>query len=359
MEKFEFEAVLVLAPLLGGSLLGCASDDGTQGGDPAVSGTATATATVGGASVATANGSGSSGSSSATSAASATTAASTASATVGGASAGAGSTTGMMGMTGTEGMGGMGGTGTESATGGGGSGGSGGASSTGAALTPEDLVGALDGYLYRGECNGGTASFECPLSGCTGNVFNEQVAFGVAGDAATVYDVTLHVYGVVELRSDYAGGARRQGSATNASSAKDFWYEGGAYTPGAGYNVYGLRVTPAVEGVGNAEADGNNYFLNARDASGEAHEVWELNFEATFPVVGGGSVEFTAYDPNCLQIMNNAETARPSGDGPEGSIVVPDVDSAEPPPGAFEQPLSTGGRTGQWVFIDVLEVKAR
>ena len=97
--------------------------------------------------------------------------------------------------------------------------------------------------------------------------------FTAAGEAGTIYDVTVHVYGVVELRSDYAGGERRQGASTNANSNKDFWYAGGAYTPGAGYNVYGLRVTPAVEGVENVDADGNNYFLNARDSSGEGHEV--------------------------------------------------------------------------------------
>ena len=105
---------------------------------------------------------------------------------------------------------------------------------------------------------------------------------------------------------------RRQANASNADSNDDFWYAGGSYTPGAGYNVYGLRVTPAVDGIDAADGGGNNYFLNARDASGEAHEVWKLDFEASFPVLGSGNVTFTAYDPNCLQIMNNAETARPA-----------------------------------------------
>jgi len=220
-------------------------------------------------------------------------------------------------------------------------------------------LGDLDGYLYTGECDGGTASFECPLSGCMGNVLNEQVMFTAAGDASTTYDVTLHVYGVVELRSDYSGGSRRQGNQSNADGNKDFWYEGGSYTPGDGYNVYGLRVTPAVDGVANADSGGNNYFLNARDSTGEGHEVWELNFEATFPVAGGGTVEFTAYDPNCLQIMNNEETARPSGNGPGGAIVIDDVNNADPAPSDFMQPLSTAGRNGQWVFIDIIDVAER
>ena len=57
--------------------------------------------------------------------------------------------------------------------------------------------------------------------------------------------------------------------------------------------------------------------------------------------------------------MNNQETARPSGDGPGGSIVIDDVNSADPAPSGFVQPLSTDGRNGQWVFIDVLDVTAR
>jgi hypothetical protein len=119
-----------------------------------------------------------------------------------------------------------------------------------------------------------------------------------------------------------------------------------------------LRVTPAVDGVANPASGGNNYFLNARDGSNETHEVWEINTEAVVPVKGGGSIEFTAYDPNCLQIMNNAETARPSGSGPNGAIIV-DLHQATPAPAGFTQPLSTNGRNGQWVYVDVVAVAAK
>lgn len=225
-------------------------------------------------------------------------------------------------------------------------------------LSPEQLVPGLDGYLYTGECAGGTASFECPMAGCSGNVFTKHAKFAVGGVATETYSVTLHIYGVVELRADYKGGQRRQATSSNASSRRDFWYSGGAYTAGAGYNVYQLRVTPAVDGIASPAAGGNNYFLNARDGSNEAHEVWEINTEAVVPVKGGGSIEFTAYDPNCLQIMNNAETARPTGSGPSGSIVV-DLHEAKPAPVGFTQPLSTNGRNGQWVYLDVVAVSAK
>ena len=74
------------------------------------------------------------------------------------------------------------------------SGGTVGAAGTGS-LMPSDFAGGLDGYLFTGECNGGSASFECPMSGCSSNVFNEQVEFNVGGDPLVVYDVTLPVYG--------------------------------------------------------------------------------------------------------------------------------------------------------------------
>lgn len=224
-------------------------------------------------------------------------------------------------------------------------------------LDPGAFAGDLDGHLYLGACNGGSASFECPLNGCTNGEFRLTKAFTLEGSPESTYEVALHVYGVVELRSDYKGGSRRKGTTANAQSEKDFWYEGGSYTPGAGYNVYGIRVTPAVEGVGGATDGGNNYFLNARDTSGEGHEVWELNYAASFVARGGSTVEFTAYDPNCLQIMNNRETAKPSaGSGPDGALMVSDVDSAEPPPSDFVQPLATNGRSGQWLYVDVTGV---
>lgn len=230
----------------------------------------------------------------------------------------------------------------------------------GETLAPSVFAAGLDGFLYRGSCNGGSASFECPLSGCSNGEFRLSKSFTLGGSPDSNYEVALHVYGVTELRSDYEGGTRRQASASNAQSEHDFWYEGGSYTPGAGYNVYGLRVTPAVTSVADAVDGGNNYFLNARDNSAEGHEVWELNYTAKLVARGGSTVEFTAYDPNCLQIMNNRETAKPSaGSGTNGAIVVSGLDQAEPPPDDFEQPLSTNNRNGQWVFIDVTGVTVR
>lgn len=214
----------------------------------------------------------------------------------------------------------------------------------------------MEGLLYKGECASSEAADECHPGGCVNNELEQKTTVTLQGDQDVVYELMLHVYGVVELRKGYTGGARRQGTTSNAQSNKDFWYEGGAFQAG-NYNVYSLRVTPAVEGVPNAADDGNNYFLNARDESNEGHEVWALDYTATVRAKGGSQLEFRAYDSNCTQIQNVGSAARPSqGTGPGGALVV-DLGNADPAPDGFSQPLQTDGRNGQWIYIDVVGVE--
>lgn len=213
----------------------------------------------------------------------------------------------------------------------------------------------MDGLLYKGDCATSKAADECYPAGCINDVFEQKSTVTLGGDPRVTYELKIHVYGVVELRKGYGGGTRRQGTTGNAQSAKDFWYEGGSFQPG-NYNVYALRVTPAVAGVPNAADDGNNYFLNARDESNEGHEVWELNYTASVMARGGSELEFRAYDQNCTQIQNVGSSARPSrGSGPNGELIV-EVGAAAPSPVDFEQPLHGSGGNGQWVYIDVLSV---
>jgi hypothetical protein len=229
--------------------------------------------------------------------------------------------------------------------------------------TVSEFAGDLDGFLYRGPCNGSGAADECITTGCMGGMPDQggkvdlKTEFTLGGDPDTTYEIELHVYGVVELHKEYSGGVRRKGNASNTESMKDFWYEGGSAADG--YNVYALRVTPAVDGVENAATGGNNYFLNARDGSGNGHEVWELNYDATILANGGSKVEFRAYDPNCIQIQNVGMSARPmAGTGPGGALMI-DLGEADPaPPGDFAQPLTAGDGNGQWIYVDVTSVTA-
>lgn len=230
-------------------------------------------------------------------------------------------------------------------------------------LEPADVVGGLDGFLYKGDCaTGNSPSYECNIAACNGSsTIDKKTDFTVMGEEGAIYDLTIQVYGVVELRAGFNGGMRRQ-TGNNQQSMGDFLYEGGSYDPSSHYNAYGVRVEPAVAGVAQADKGGNNYFLNARDGTGENHEIFKVDFEMTVPAATGSKVSFFIFDSNCIQIRNNSETVRPqnSGTGTNGALVVDEVNSADPAPQGFTQPLSTNdGKEGQWLFFDVTKVEKR
>jgi hypothetical protein len=242
----------------------------------------------------------------------------------------------------------------------GGSGGSGG--SAGPSIA--DVVGKLDGFLFAAPCGDGGTGYDClnsaavPAPQNSPSCQNQQpkttsMDFAIGGEAGKIYDVTVHVYGVVESKN-YQGGTRRDGNNMNASSTGgDFWYEGGT-APNSTYNTYEFHVTPKVDGAKN------DYFLNSRNGSGEGHESWALNYTATFPVTGGGKLNFTVFDSNCRQIMNCGPGTGSSNCAAPRQL---DLSATDPkPPGSFTQPFVGGapnGATGQWVFLDVTAVVAR
>jgi len=264
---------------------------------------------------------------------------------------GSGGTAGTGGSSGTAGTGGSGGTaGTGGSGGTAGTGGSGGTGGGGPSI--DELVGDFEGYLFTAPCADPGTGFDCTNNGCTDNQKDTIVDFPIAGDAATIYDVTIHVWGIVEAKN-YDGGTRRAGDLMDASSTGgDFWYEGGTI-PFSSYNTYELHVTPAVDGAAN------DYFLNARNGSGEDHESWALNYTATFPVQGGGTIKFRVYDSNCRQIKNCGPGAGSSTCAAPRTV---NISEADPQPADFTQPYvgsAPGGATGQWVLIDVTSVEPR
>ena len=113
-------------------------------------------------------------------------------------------------------------------------------------------------------------------------------------------------------------------------------------------------MTPKVDGAPN------DYFLNARNGTGEGHESWGLNSTATFPVTGGGQLNFKIFDSNCRQIMNSGPGTGSSTCAAPRTI---DIGAADPKPANFTQPYvggAPGGKaTGQWVLIDVTAVVAK
>jgi hypothetical protein len=217
-------------------------------------------------------------------------------------------------------------------------------------LTPAEVGGALDGFMHQAPCNSADFGHDCTLPGCMGGQKITETPLQLGGDPDTIYDVTVHVYGVVEPRR-YDGGVRRAGANFDPNGL-DFWHAGGTVPGGSTYNSYELHVNPRVEGAPN------DYFLNSR-TGGDQTFVIRLDYEATFPVQGGGTVQFRSTDSNCRQITNCAtQECGPVGPKP---VVLASVMNADPAPAGFMQPYQTGANIGrgQWVYIDVTNVVAR
>lgn len=220
-----------------------------------------------------------------------------------------------------------------------------------APLTPGQIGGDLEGFLHLAPCNSADFGHDCTLAGCQGGQKVTEVPLQLGGDPGTIYDVRVHVYGVVEPRR-YDGGERRAGANFDPNGV-DFWHEGGTVPGGSTYNSYELHVSPDVPG------EPNDYFLNSR-TGGDQTFVIRLDYEATIAVPGGGTIQFRSTDSNCRQITNCAtQECGPVGPKP---VVVQSVMSADPPPpAAFTQPYQTGANIGrgQWVYIDVIDAVAR
>jgi hypothetical protein len=313
----------------------------------------------------------------------------------GGTGAAAGTTTTTSGGTGGTGnatsMGGtsaagsstIAGTGGAVETGGTSSGGSAGASggasggspggSGGSAPVDTTLVGSWDGALIEFPCGSTGSGYDCqqPASANCKN-FNAQSnpvvstippangtpsSWTMGGTAGTVYSVTFHVRGVVEVNS-YVGGTRDAGTTSIQTTPRDLFQAGGTPQDNTGpsfdYNTYELDVTPAVSGAPNA------YYLNSvteaqnphASSSPTTHLTFDIDYSATIKVPGGGKVTLKVTDSNCTQVQNCGAAAGNTCQAPRTVSLA----GSTPPAPSFAQPLSTGKYYGQWVFFDITSV---
>jgi hypothetical protein len=215
-------------------------------------------------------------------------------------------------------------------------------------LTPSQIGGDLEGFLHLAPCESQDFGHDCTLPGCQGGSKTLERTLQLGGEPGTVYDVTIHVYGVVEPRA-YQGGTRRAGPNFDVNG-RDMWHVGGTIPANPGtYNSYEFHVEPPVPGAANV------YYLNSR-TGGDQQIVIRLDYEATFPVQGGGTIRFRSFDLNCRQITNCATNE--CGPLTPKPLTMEAVANADPPPAAsFTQPYQTGANIGrgQWVYVDVVD----
>lgn len=296
------------------------------------------------------------------------------SAGTGGASAGttAGGASGAGGSAASAGAGGAsGGTGGETSTGG--SGGNSGGSGGGAPVVDTTLVGAWDGALVEYACGNTGSGYDCQqptIAQCTSVIGSDNppsvlkpsngaaTSWTIGGTAGTVYAVTVHVRGVVEVNS-YHGGTRDQGD-TSILKNGDLFQQGGTPQvngdPSYDYNTYELDVTPKVDGAANT------YFLNSvtdaenphANSSPTTHLTFPIDYTKTIKVQGGGTVKLTVTDSNCTEVQNCGPTSGNTCASPRSVSLAGSMPAA---PASFVQPYQQpAGKYGQWVHFDITNV---
>jgi len=308
----------------------------------------------------------------------------TAGAAVGGASAGSSATAGASGSsTSTAGAGGS-----VTSAGAGGStttAGAGGAAAGGGAAVDTTLTGAFDGALLQFPCGGGNPNYDCSEPSPCANASASQDAQAIkpaggpatswtmGGTTGTMYDVKVHIQGVVEP-SWYHDGTRSAGtSSVDVAStvagakpyAKDLFQTGGTRLMfstdngnGFDYNSYELDVTPA--GGGKASV----YFLNSviptenpHTSSKTQHLSFEIDEMPTLKIPGGATISLTMRDSNCT-LVQNCGTSNNNMCG-NGARSVPFTGSQPAPPSSWtgKTTSGTGGNlNGQFVHFDVISV---
>ena len=292
---------------------------------------------------------------------------------------GTGGATANGGATGAGGMTGAGGaataaggrTGTGGSTGAGGSAvGTGGATAAGGStgeININDIVPGLDGFYWEATPSGNTAlsgtnyPFGPAAGGCprarpgTRPVTSTTRCCAVKGTTGQKYTININVRGVAGTRC-YTGGTPASTATPNPSGPNNTWYVGGKQFNDSIWNTYEIHVAPAVPNAANV------YFANSfPNVSNwcQKEASYEVRYNASFPVLGGGNITFTIHDTNCRTLANcGAAEAQATCNTATARTI--DMSGVSPAPTNFGQPrtVSLGGTTYdvQWLWIDVTSV---
>jgi hypothetical protein len=303
----------------------------------------------------------------------------------------AGSGTGTGGRGGTTGTGGTAGSGTGTGGRGGttGTGGSGTGGGGGCGLTPDCIVGTapngLDGYYWEMTPSGSTAlsgtnyPFNAPnTSACpsgaswdTAGYIKTNPVINVKGTTGQKYTIHINVRGVSGTRC-YEQGTPLSTTQWVDNGANNGWYAGGKQYNDSIWNTAEIRVAPKVAGqpMQTLNSGYDIYFANASpnsnpSAAGTAQwwcqreATYEMGYDATFPVMGGGTITLVIHDSNCRTLGNCGPTLSQQTCDTSASRTI-SMSGVSPAPTNFTQPrtFTLSGTTYevQWLWIDVTSV---
>lgn len=221
-----------------------------------------------------------------------------------------------------------------------------GAGSGGAPPDLRSVAAVLDGYVMKQPCVSQSGTRACrthPAGACPVNQdpllvgarpTDDTLSFG--GMSGTLYDVTLHVQGIVESKV-YRGGADASELVTDG-----FLKAGTVDNQRNQASAFGLQVTSPI----------GFYFFNSLGRESMRHSVFAVDFEATIGIMGGTPLQAFVADPNCEALRNCGDPDVPSECTPV------DVPNLEP---KIRATLGTSAADydGQFVGFAVKSVTAR
>jgi hypothetical protein len=264
----------------------------------------------------------------------------------------------------------------------------GGTGGSGCGLTPDCIVGTapngLDGYYWEMTPSGSTAlsgtnyPFNMPnTSTCPGGAWatagyiSPKPVINVKGTTGQKYTVNINVRGVAGTRC-YEMGTPASTATWVDSGPNNGWYSGGKQYNDSIWNTAEIRVAPKVTGQPNQTLNTGYdiYFANSSQnsnpsAAGTAQwwcqreATYEIGYNASFPVMGGGTITLVIHDSNCRTLGNCGPTLSQQSCDTSASRTV-SMTGVSPAPTNFAQPrtFSLNGTTYevQWLWIDVTSV---
>jgi hypothetical protein len=197
----------------------------------------------------------------------------------------------------------------------------------------------------------------------------QETPLMVRGTTGQKYTINIGVRGVVGTRC-YTGGTPGSTAAGSPGGQNNTWYAGGNQYNNSIWNTMELRVAPKVAGQTNQTVNSGYdiYYANSFQMTNsfcEKEATYEARYNASFPVMGGGTITFAVHDSNCRTIANCGQVENQMTCN-QGAARIIDMSGLTPPAtapggGTFTQPrtgVASNGMTYtiQWVWIDVTSV---